>query len=102
MNSKNVINASLASDFFTYFCFMNNISVLTDFEALTNTINFKKLPSPPGLESYTIYAGGNFIFISNAKNRTIRFSLANFSTNDITNDGIQEWIDRIHKLYPSF
>lgn len=81
---------------------MNNISVLTDFEALTNTANFKKLSSPPGLEGYSIYAGGNFIFISNASNRTIRFSLANFNTKDITNDGIQEWIDRIHKLYPNF
>lgn len=81
---------------------MNNISVLTDFEATTNTTNFKKLPSPPGLETYTIYIGGNFIFISNAKNRTIRFSLANFNTTDVTPDGIQEWIDRIHKLYPTF
>lgn len=87
---------------FTYFCFMNNISVLTDFEALTNTIHFKQLPSPPGLESYTIHAGGNFIFISNEKKRTIRFSLANFNTNNITNTVIQDWIERIHKLYPSF
>ncbi|HEX5024032.1 MAG TPA: hypothetical protein VFV68_02120 [Agriterribacter sp.] len=81
---------------------MNNISVLTDFEALTNTINFKALASPPGLESYSIHVGGNFIFISNAKNHTIRFSLANFNTKDITNESIQDWLDRIHKLYPGF
>ena len=81
---------------------MNNISVLTDFEALTNTVHFKQLPSPTGLENYTIHAGGNFVFISNEKNRTIRFSPADFSISHITDTEIKEWMERIHKLYPGF
>ncbi len=81
---------------------MNNISVLTDFEALTNTVHFKEFPSPRGLESYTIHAGGNFVFISNEKNRTIRFSPTDFNITDITEDEIEEWMVRIRKLYPGF
>ncbi|MBN8790350.1 MAG: hypothetical protein J0I84_24980 [Terrimonas sp.] len=82
---------------------MNNISVLTDFEALTNTSNFKYIESPAGLEDYSICLAGNFIFVSNKqKNRTIRFSLANLAAKDITPGVINEWIERIQKLYPAF
>jgi len=81
---------------------MNNISVLTDFEALTNTSNFKKINTPVGLEQYAFYISGNFVFISNNNNRTIRFSLANFNTSEISETEIRDWINRIHKLYPNF
>lgn len=81
---------------------MNNISVITDFEALTNTSNFKLIDSPDGLEDYSFCLSGNFIFISNKKNRTVRFSLANLVTKDITPTIINEWIDRIQKLFPTF
>lgn len=81
---------------------MNNISVLTDFEAQTNTSNFKSIESPTGLEDYNFCLSGNFIFISNKNNRTVRFSLANLATRDITPTVINEWIERIHKLFPAF
>lgn len=81
---------------------MNNISVLTDFEALTNTSNFKKINTPEGLEKYAFYVSGNFVFISNNNNRTIRFSLANFNSADISEEHIRDWVNRIHKLYPNF
>ena len=81
---------------------MNNISVLTDFEALTNTSNFKHIESPAGLEEYNFYLSGNFIFVSNKNNRTIRFSLANLATKDITPGVISGWIERIQKLFPTF
>ena len=81
---------------------MNNISVLTDFEALTNTSNFRKLDTPEGLEGYSIYCGGNFVFISNTCNRTIRFSLGNLNSQTISADDIYGWVKRIHQLYPNF
>ncbi|MFT3950070.1 MAG: hypothetical protein QM763_24105 [Agriterribacter sp.] len=81
---------------------MNNISVLTDFEAVTNTSNFRSIESPAGLEDYSFYIAGSFIFVSNQRNRTIRFSLANLATKDITPVIINEWIERIQKLYPTF
>lgn len=81
---------------------MNNISVLTDFEALTNTSNFKSIESPAGLEDYNFCISGNFVFVSNKNNRTIRFSMANFNTNDISPAVINEWIERIRKLFPAF
>lgn len=81
---------------------MNNISVLTDFEALTNTSNFRSIESPAGLEDYTFCVSGNFVFISNKNNRTIRFSLANLVTKDISPAIINEWIERIQKLFPTF
>jgi len=81
---------------------MENICVLTDFEALTNTSNFKKVNSPVGLEQYAFYVSGYFVFISNNNNRAIRFSLANFNTSDISETEIRGWINRIHKLYPNF
>ncbi len=81
---------------------MNNISVLTDFEALTNTSNFRSIESPDGLEDYTFCLSGIFVFISNKKNRTIRFSLANQATGDITPGMINGWLERIQKLFPNF
>ena len=81
---------------------MFNISILTDFDSLATTIHFEKLASPPGLETYSICTGGNFIFISNTNNRTIRFSNADFHTADINDSKIKEWISRIHILYPNF
>lgn len=81
---------------------MNNISVLTDFEALTNTSNFRKLDTPEGLEKYSIYFGGNFVFISNTGNRTIRFSLGDLNSGTISAEDIHGWLKRIHQLYPNF
>ncbi|MBX2922647.1 MAG: hypothetical protein KF746_10685 [Chitinophagaceae bacterium] len=77
---------------------MENISVLTDFDQVVNTGRFTQINAPEG---YSVYIGGNFIFISNAAQRTVRFSLANFDTN-VSSDAIHEWIGRIKKLYPGF
>ncbi|MGN6435265.1 MAG: hypothetical protein ACTHMM_01980 [Agriterribacter sp.] len=81
---------------------MENICVLTDFEQGANTVKFKQLDTPAGLEQYSVYIGGNFIFISNAAQRTVRFNLANFNTSNVSSESIQEWIRRIQKLYPGF
>lgn len=81
---------------------MENISVLTDFEQVANTGKFRQIDPPAGLERYNIYIGGNFIFISNASHRTVRFNLANFDTNNVSSESVQEWINRIQKLYPGF
>lgn len=80
---------------------MENISVLTDFDQVTSTGKFEQIDVPAELEGYSIYVGGNFIFISNAAQRAVRFSLANFNTK-VSSEAIHEWINRIRKLYPGF
>lgn len=80
---------------------MENISVLTDFEQLAETRSFKKIDTPSGFEDYSVFIGGNFIFIANPSRRAVRFNLANFDT-QFTNDEMYEWIKRIQKLYPGF
>lgn len=80
---------------------MENISVLTDFEQTTDTRSFKKIEPPSGLENYSIFIGGNFIFIANALKRAVRFNLANFDTK-FGEEEMHEWIRRIKKLYPGF
>jgi len=81
---------------------MQNISVLTDFEVVSNTSNFRKIASPTEFDAYSFFAAGNFVFISNSHNRTIRFSLDNFDPKNITEDSIGQWVNRIRKLYPNF
>lgn len=80
---------------------MENISVLTDFEQLTETRSFKKVEPPTGLEDYGIFIGGNFIFIANPSKRAVRFNLANFETR-FSEDDMHEWIKKIKKMYPGF
>lgn len=80
---------------------MENVCVITDFEEITATRRFEKVETPAGLDGYSVYIGGNFIFIKNAKQMTVRFHLPNFASK-ITAEGLQTWIERIKRLYPNF
>ena len=80
---------------------MENVCVITDFEEIAVTRKFEQVASPTGLEGYSIYLGGNFIFIQNPKQMTIRFHLPNF-TSQMNPDMIHTWIERIKRLYPNF
>lgn len=75
--------------------------MLTDFEQLAETRSFKKVETPSGLENYSVFIGGNFIFVSNVSKRAVRFNLNNFDTK-FTQDELAGWIQRIQKLYPGF
>lgn len=80
---------------------MENVCVITDFEEITATRRFEKVETPAGLDGYSVYVGGNFIFIKNARQMTVRFHLPNFGSK-ITAEGLQTWIERIKRLYPNF
>ncbi|MDR6340280.1 hypothetical protein HNQ91_003345 [Filimonas zeae] len=75
--------------------------MITDFEEITATRRFDKVETPAALEGYSVYVGGNFIFIKNARQMTVRFHLPNFGSK-ITAEGLQNWIERIKRLYPNF
>lgn len=82
---------------------MENISVLTNF--MTDNVEglyYNKLSLSTIPEKYSLYVGGNFIFISNDRNRTIRFSLAGMEKTSISETNFSEWLKRIHALYPGF
>lgn len=80
---------------------MENVCVITDFEEITATRRFEQVETPAGLDGYSVFIGGNFIFIKNAKQMTVRFHLPNFASK-ITAEGLQTWIERIKRLYPNF
>lgn len=80
---------------------MENVCVITDFEEIAATRKFEQVATPAGLEGYSIFLGGNFIFIQNPKHMTIRFHLPNF-TSQMNPDMIHNWIERIKRLYPNF
>lgn len=82
---------------------MDNISVLTNFMGDSHeNIYYHQLELPNATADYTIHQGGNFIFISNKRNRTIRFSLAGMENRAISTSDINDWLKRIHALYPGF
>ncbi|MBN8788174.1 MAG: hypothetical protein J0I84_13875 [Terrimonas sp.] len=80
---------------------MQNLSILIDFEASDNKRGIKRLMAA-GLESYAVYTGGYFIFISNERKRAVCYTLQNFDTSHITPDAIKAWIGEIYKSYPGF
>ncbi|MBN8787240.1 MAG: hypothetical protein J0I84_09125 [Terrimonas sp.] len=80
---------------------MENVSILTDFPKSEPQQYYKKIAENVS-EEYTIYTGGNFIYISNTKNRTVRFTPANFKSVEISTDQISLWLERIQQKYPQF
>ncbi|PVD52221.1 hypothetical protein DC498_10890 [Terrimonas sp.] len=80
---------------------MENISVLTDFPESEFQQYYKKIAENI-LGDYTIYSGGNYIYISNNKNRTIRFTSQNFDLKNFQAEQLLYWLEVIRKKYPSF
>ena len=80
---------------------MENVSILADFPESEPQQYYKKIAEKIAGE-YTIYTGGNFIYISNAKNKTVRFTAPNFKAVDISNDQVTLWLERIQQKYPQF
>lgn len=80
---------------------MENMSVLTDFPDSEAQQYYKKIAEDVS-GKYTIYTGGNFIYISNANNRTVRFTPPNFKSIEISTGQIALWLERIQQKYPQF
>jgi len=82
---------------------MDNISVLTNFMGDRHeNLYYRKLDLSNSGENYTVHIGGNFVFISNNRNRTIRFSLAGMENKTVSEADFTDWLKRIHALYPGF
>lgn len=82
---------------------MENICILTDLlidPAKKNYYNQLNLTAVP--EKYTLHTGGNFIFISNNRNRTVRFNLKNMEVEHISDADFAYWMNKIQALYPGF
>lgn len=81
---------------------MENICILTDFltDSKKNYYNELNLTTVP--EKYMLHTGGNFIFISNDRNRTVRFNLKGMEIENISDSDFIEWLKRIQTLYPGF
>lgn len=82
---------------------MENVCILTDFLNDPSKRNYyNELNLPVVSEKYTLHTGGNFIFISNDRNRTVRFSLKNMEVENISDSDFTDWLKRIQALYPGF
>lgn len=53
-------------------------------------------------DNYTIYSGGNYIFIKSKNGKTVRFTGKDLNTNAITDEKIDTWIEKIKNAYPQF
>lgn len=78
---------------------MDNISILTGFPDSESLQYYRKVAENISGE-YTIYTGGNFIYISNAKNRTVRFTTPRSPV--ISDDQVTQWLERIQQKFPHF
>ena len=80
---------------------MENMSVLTGFPESEPQQYYRKVAENISGE-YTIYTGGNFIYISNAKNRTVRFTTPQLRSPVISDDQVAQWLQRIQQKFPHF
>jgi len=81
---------------------MENFSVLTDFNITDQKGKYTSINIPADIGSYSIYAGANFIFVTNAKNRTVRFSRWQSNTTAITDSEVRNWIKQIKERFTQF
>jgi hypothetical protein len=78
---------------------MEDIAVITDFQELLPNRQFQQLESPETLKDYIIRLGGNFVFISNTNDVTVRFQQSSYTT--IMNT-LEVCVKKIKSVYPNF
>ena len=78
---------------------MEDIALITDFQELLPHRKFEQLDSPETFKEYIIRMGGNFVFVSNKKDMTVRFQQSSYS--GIVNT-IEGCIKKIKSVYPNF
>ncbi|MFT3704842.1 MAG: hypothetical protein QM802_20925 [Agriterribacter sp.] len=81
---------------------MENLSVLTDFNIAEQKGKYTSIHIPADVGSYSIHSGANFIFVTNAKNRTVRFSRWQSNASVITDNDVRNWIKQIKERYTQF
>lgn len=80
---------------------MENISVLTDFPLDELQQYYKRITTDVS-GHYTIYVGGNYVYICNKKNKIIRFTGKDLFISTVTPSQVEQWLERLHRLYPGF
>lgn len=80
---------------------MDNMCIFLDFQPSELETYYKKLNSPE-LSDYAVYTGGNFVYVLNPSNKTIRFSSPEKISNDLSADTFEIWLKEIKTKYPGF
>lgn len=75
--------------------------MLTDFPQADPQQYYKKITTDVS-GHYTIYTGGNYVYVCNEKNRAIRFTGKDIRVSTVTQSQVEHWLDILHKLYPGF
>lgn len=80
---------------------MDNMCLFFDFQLSELETYYKKVNTPV-TSDYAIYTGGNFVFVLNHSNKTIRFSSGEKITSEIPSATLNQWLEKIKKKYPKF
>lgn len=84
-----------------HFSDMKNISMLTDFPHNAPLGNYTEVASAFA-GKYTVYTGGHFVFVSNSRNRTVRFTNVMLQPTGISSSLVEQWLEKIRMLFPQF
>lgn len=84
-----------------YLCGMDNICFLSDFPSEQEEKYYKEIAIDT-LGKYHVYTGGNYVCIKNVQGRTVRFTSRDVRNDIITNDQVNHWVERLHKMHPQF
>jgi hypothetical protein len=80
---------------------IEDVAMIADFSEITATRKFEKLDPPETFKDYMIHYGGNFFFISNDNEKTVRFHQADFER-QVHDGAIEAWIRKIKGIFPNF
>lgn len=80
---------------------MENISFLSDFTEDETSQYYKKIGENIA-GAYTVYTGGNYIYISNGAHKAVRFTSPVLKTTEIAEDQVIQWLEKIQLRFPKF
>lgn len=79
---------------------MEHLCFISDFPSTDEEKYYKHIRTI--FETYTIYVGGNYIFIKNDKGKTARFASQELNPDRIKEEQIIKWLEKLRNLYPGF
>ncbi|MFT3701337.1 MAG: hypothetical protein QM802_03165 [Agriterribacter sp.] len=80
---------------------MDHFSIVSDFATEASPRYYKQLALPEN-KRYTAHSGGNFVYISNDKNLTVRFISNEKIDTAVSEEILQRWINAINTKLPGF
>ncbi|HRO46315.1 hypothetical protein [Agriterribacter sp.] len=83
-----------------YLSRMEQLCFISDFPGREEEKYYKLIGSVSN--AYTLYSGGNYIFIKNKNGKTVRFTGKDLSRDAIRDEQINTWLENLQKLYPRF